>query len=310
MSGNPPAVPDAGPDEDPESGEGAAFSKSLERGLMILSAFSQGSSVLGVADLARAVSLNRSTAYRYASTLARLGYVEQDPDTRKYSLGPQVVDLGFAALSSMEMTRVAAGYLQSLADETGFSASMAILNGPDIVYVERRKSRRPTGLAVELDLHVGSRLPAYCTAMGKVLLAYRDRAALRALLERMNLSRRGPNTITAREQLMAALAKVREAGFAVNNEELAPGVRSLAAPVRDRTGAVVAAINIAVHLTAWSAPVSAVVGRFEARWSGRLERSPPALATAQTSNSPNAVSLFETACCRRARVPLHSTHLT
>lgn len=255
--------PDLGSDEDPESADGAAFSKSLERGLMVLSAFTQGSPVLGVADLARAVNLNRSTTYRYVATLARLGYLEQDPDTRKYSLGPRVVEWGLTALSSLEVTRVAASCLQSLADETGFSASMAILDGPDIVYVDRRKSRRPTGLAVELDLHVGSRIPAYCTSMGKVLLAYCDRTALRALLERTNLARRGPNTITAREQLTAALAKVRETGVAVANEEFAAGVRSIAAPVRDRSGNVIAAINVTVHVTAWSAPVNALAGRFE-----------------------------------------------
>jgi IclR family pca regulon transcriptional regulator len=230
---------------------------------MILSAFGKGSPTQGIADLARTVNLNRSTTHRYVATLARLGYVEQDPDTRKYSLGPRAVEWGLTALDSMEMTRVAAACLQSLADETGFPASMAILDGPDIVYVDRRKSRRPTGLAVELNLHVGSRIPAYCTAMGKVLLAHRDRAALRLLLERMNLARRGPNTITAREQLMAALAKVQETGIAISNEEFASGVRSVAAPVRDRSGSVVAAINVAVHVSAWSAPMTAVVGRFE-----------------------------------------------
>ncbi|MWA05386.1 helix-turn-helix domain-containing protein [Actinomadura sp. LD22] len=241
----------------------AGFSQSLERGLAILSAFAESGAVLGIADLARAVGLSRSSAHRYVSTLAKLGYVQQDPDTRKYSLGPRVIDLGFAALSSMEMTRVAARHLQSLSDETGFAASMAVLDGPDIVYVDRRRSRRPNGLVVDLNLHVGSRLPAYCTSMGKVLLAHREPAALRVLLDRTNLARRGPNTITAREQLMSVLAKVRRSGIAVNDEELAPGLRSVAAPVRDRSGAVVAAINVAVHLTTWSASVDSLTGRIE-----------------------------------------------
>jgi IclR family pca regulon transcriptional regulator len=249
--------------EDNEPGVGA-FSQSLERGLMILSAFSETGPVLGIADLARAVGLNRSTAHRYVATLAKLGYLQQDPDTRKYSLGPRVIDLGFAALSSMEMTRVAAQYLQALADETGYAASMAVLDGPDIVYVDRRRSRRNIGLAVDLNLHVGSRLPAYCTSMGKVLLAHRDPTTLRTLLDRTDLARRGPKTITAREQLMSVLAKVRQTGIAVNDEELAPGLRSIAAPVRDRSGNVVAAINIAVHLTTWTASVEAVTTRLEA----------------------------------------------
>ncbi len=241
----------------------AAFSQSLERGLLILSSFSETRPVLGIADLARAVGLNKSTTYRYVATLAKLGYVQQDPDTKKYSLGPRVVDLGFAAINSMEITRVAAAYLQALSDETGYTVSMAVLDGPDIVYVERRRSGRASNFAMGLNLHVGSRLPAYCTSMGKVLLAYRDPAALRGLLDRTDFARRGPKTITAREQLMTALARVRQTGIAVNDEELAAGLRSVAAPVRDRSGRVVAAVNIAVHLTVWNASVESVVSRLE-----------------------------------------------
>jgi IclR family pca regulon transcriptional regulator len=238
-----------------------SFSQSLERGLRILTEFAENGPVLGIAELSRAVDLNRSTTHRYVATLTTLGFLQQDPDTRKYSLGPRVVDLGFAAISSMEITGVAAGYLQVLSDETGCAASMAVLDGADIVYVERRRSRRTAGLAVDLNLHVGSRLPAYCTSMGKVLLAYRDPVALRPLLDRMDLARRGPKTITVREQLVTALAKVRQAGLAVNDEELAPGLRSIAAPVRDRSGQVVAAINVAVHLTTWTTSVESVISR-------------------------------------------------
>lgn len=236
-------------------------SQSLERGLRILTEFVSNGPVLGISELARAVDLHRSTTHRYVATLAGLGFLRQDPDTRKYSLGPRVADLGFAAIESMEITGVAAGHLQTLADETGFAVSMAVLDGADIVYVERRRSRRATGLAVDLNLHVGSRLPAYCTSMGKVLLAHRDPASLRGLLDRMDLARRGPRTITVREQLISALAAVRQAGLAVNDEELAPGLRSLAAPIRDRSGTVVAAINVAVHLTTWPTPVDSLVDR-------------------------------------------------
>jgi IclR family pca regulon transcriptional regulator len=117
---------------------------------------------------------------------------------------------------------------------------------------------------MDLNLHVGSRLPAYCTAMGKVLLAYREPAALRSLLERTDLARRGPKTITAREQLTVALGRIRETGVGVNDEELAPGLRSLAAPVRARSGEVVAAVSIAVYLTNANASVDALQARLEA----------------------------------------------
>lgn len=239
------------------------FSRSLERGLSILSAFTEHRPVLGIADLARAAGLTKSTAHRYVATLARLGYVIQDPDTRKYSLGPRVIDLGFAALNSLEITRIAAQPLQALSDETGYPASMAVLDGADVVYVDRRRSRRATGFPMDITLHVGSRLPAYCTSMGKVLLAGREPDQLAVLLDRSDFTRRGPKTITSREQLLAVLDRVRIDGIAVNDEELAPGLRSAAAPVRDRSGAVVAAVNLAVHLTTWNAPVETVVARLE-----------------------------------------------
>jgi IclR family pca regulon transcriptional regulator len=242
----------------------SAFSQSLARGLLVLSAFSETRPVLGIADVAREVGLNKSTTYRYVATLAKLDYLQQDPDTKKYSLGSRVVDLGFAAINSMELTRIAARHLQALSDETGYTVSMAVLDGTDIVYVDRRRSGRGVAFGMDLNLHIGSRLPAYCTSMGKVLLADRDQAALRVLLDRTDLARRGPKTITAREQLMTALTRVRRAGIAINDEELAPGLRSLAAPVRDRSGAVVAAVNIAVHLTTWNASVEAIFARLEA----------------------------------------------
>lgn len=124
---------------------------------MILSSFSEARIVLGIADLARPSEL-KSTTCRYVATLAKLGYLQQDPDTRKYSLGTKVIDLGFAALT-MELTQVAARHLQALSDETGYSASMAVLDGPDIVYVGRSRSQRGGGLAFDLDLHVGTKLP-------------------------------------------------------------------------------------------------------------------------------------------------------
>ncbi|BCB75337.1 IclR family transcriptional regulator C-terminal domain-containing protein [Phytohabitans flavus] len=236
---------------------------SLERGLKILSAFGGGRPVLGIADLARMVGVTKSTAHRYVATLVKLGYVEQDPDTRKYSLGPRVADLGFAAIESMDLTRVAAPLLQGLADETGFTVSMAVCESRDVVYVDRRRSARRNTLAMDLNLQVGSRLPAYCTAMGKAMLAYKDPQALRQILERSDLARRGPKTITNREELLAALARVRQAGIAVNDEELAPGLRSFAAPVRDRTGEVVAAVNVAIHLSAAPSSIESLAAQIE-----------------------------------------------
>jgi IclR family transcriptional regulator, pca regulon regulatory protein len=225
----------------------AGFSQSLERGLAVLSAFTSERPLIGVSEIAREVGLSRSSAHRYIATLAVLGYLEQDRPTRKYRLGPRVLDLGFSAINSMELRELALPYLQALSDETGHTVNMAVLDGVDIVYVERCRSASFGQREIDLNLHVGSRLPAYCTSMGKVLLAGLEPEDLRIRLGEMDLSRRGPNTIVGVKALAEELGRVRELGLAVNNEELAYGLRSVAAPVRSRNGDVVAAINLAVH---------------------------------------------------------------
>lgn len=251
--------PPAAPAPDAPSGSGA---QSLERGLSILSALAARREPLGLVEIAREVGLSKSTCHRYVASLLALGFLEVAPDERRYQLGPQALSLGFAAVTSLEISQVASRLLQALADETNYTVNMAVLDGADIVYVDRHRPVR-AGFRIELNVQVGARLPAYCTSMGKVLLAYRDPVTVRAILDRTDLARRGPHTITAREQLMSTLDGVAAAGLAVNDEELAPGLRSIAAPVRDRDGHVVAAVNIAVHLSAWNASMDAVVARLE-----------------------------------------------
>src|SRR5437868_5614895 len=226
---------------------GPGQSQSLERGLAILSAFKAATPELGISELARSLGLTRSTSHRYVATLARLGYLQQNPSTRKYRLGPRVIDLGLSAINSMELREISSPHLQRLSDETGHTVNMAILDGVDIVYIERCRSSRQGQREIDLNLHVGSRLPAYCTSMGKVLLANLPESRRDELLDRTELLQRGPNTLTSRTKLLAELERVREVGLAVNNEELAFGLRSIAAPVRGHDGEVVAAINLAVH---------------------------------------------------------------
>jgi IclR family transcriptional regulator, pca regulon regulatory protein len=225
----------------------AATSQSLERGLAVLSAFKSGRPLLGISELGRELDLSRSTAHRYVATLAALGYLQQDLPTRKYRLGPRVLDLGFSAINSMELRQIAAPHLQQLSDETGHTVNMAILDGNEIVYIERCRSSRLGQREIDLNLHVGSRLPAHCTSMGKILLAYLPADELAGMLETIEFTRRGPNTITRRAGLVAELERVSASGIAVNNEELAYGLRSIAVPVRSQTGDVTAAINLAVH---------------------------------------------------------------
>jgi IclR family pca regulon transcriptional regulator len=225
----------------------AAHSQSLERGLAVLSAFRTGRSLLGVSELARELGLGRSTTHRYVATLARLGYLQQDESTRRYRLGLRVLDLGFSALNSMELRDVAAPHLQELSDGTGRTVNMAILDGVDIVYIERCRSASAGQREIDLSLHVGSRLPAYCTSMGKVLLAHLSDAERDAVIAGTDFARRGPNTITTAATLEKELVHVRCSGFALNDEELAYGLRSIAMPIRTQTGEVAAAVNLAAH---------------------------------------------------------------
>jgi len=224
-------------------------SQSVERGLAILSSFSADRRLIGVSEVAQELGLSRSTAHRYIATLARLGYLYQDPTTRKYVLGPRVLELGFTAINSMELRDVAAPQLRRLCDETGHTVNMAILDDVDIVYIERFRASRRNQDAIDLDLHVGSRLPAYCTSMGKVLLAFLPDVERDEVLKRITFARRGPNTLTSRTALLAELERVRGSGIAVNNEELAYGLRSVAVPVIAADGAAVAAVNLAAHRT-------------------------------------------------------------
>ena len=257
----------------------SSYSQSLERGLAILSVFGSGRPLLGVSELGRDVGLSRSTTHRYVSTLASLGYLQQDGETKKYRLGPRVLDLGFSAINSMELREVAAPHLRELSDETGYTVNMAILDDLDIVYVERCRNAQAGQREIDLDLHVGARLPAYCTSLGKVLLAYLPARERESALGRIDFARRGPNTLTSRSSLATELATVREHGFALNNEELAYGLRSIAAPVLDYEGRAAAAINLAVHSSMISiedlvARLSPIIRRSAAEISAHLGYRP------------------------------------
>jgi IclR family pca regulon transcriptional regulator len=229
-----------------QASNGSGGSQSLERGLAVLSAFGPDRPALGISELARELDLTRSTTHRYVSTLAALGFLEQDDSTRKYRLGARVLDLGFSTLGSMDLREIAAPYLRRLTDATGHTANLAIRDGTDVILIDRIRGREGRHHQLEFSLHVGSRIPAYCTATGKVLLAFLPAAELEALLERIDLVQRGPRTVTERAELLAALEETRRTGVAVNDEELASALRSIAAPVRARSGEVVAAVNLSV----------------------------------------------------------------
>jgi IclR family pca regulon transcriptional regulator len=252
-----------------QADNGSGFSQSLERGLAVLSAFRPDRPTLGISELARELALTRSTTHRYVATLTALRYLEQDDLTRKYRLGPRVLDLGFSTLGSLELREVAAPHLRDLTDTTGHTSNLAIRDDTDVILIDRVRGRPGRYHHLEFTLHVGSRLPSYCSATGKALLAFLPQPDLARLLDRIDLVPRGPHTLTTRKALMAELEQVRRTGLATNDEELENALRSIAAPVRGRSGEVVAAVNVAIP---WSpAPMSELV----------TELGPTVKATAQ-----------------------------
>ncbi len=222
------------------------YSQSLERGLAILACFTPERPVLGIADIADELGMSRSTTHRYVITLVALGYLEQGA-SRKYRLGLRVTDLGMSALNSTGLREHSRAYLEELRQRTSYTVNLAVLDGPEILYVDRARSYRRGQNQIDLGLRLGSRLPAYCTSMGKLLLAYLPESEQKDLIAEMKLAKRAPNSITSKKALRSELEHVREEGFAVNDEELAPGLHSISAPVRSESNEVVAAVNMAAH---------------------------------------------------------------
>jgi IclR family transcriptional regulator, pca regulon regulatory protein len=220
------------------------YSQSLERGLAILGCFTPARPVLGIADIADELGMSRSTTHRYVITLVALGYLEQGA-SRKYRLGLRVTDLGMSALNSTGLREHARPYLEELRQRTSYTTSLGVLDGSDVLYVDRARSFRRGQNQIDLGLQAGSRVPAYSTAMGKMLLAHLPEGQLRDVLAETKTTKRGPNTITSKRALRQELESVNENGFAVDDEELTAGLYAIAAPVRNDSRDVVAAVALA-----------------------------------------------------------------
>jgi IclR family pca regulon transcriptional regulator len=202
--------------------------------------------VLGIADIADELGMSRSTTHRYVITLVALGYLEQGA-SRKYRLGLRVTDLGMSALNSTGLREHARPYLEELRQRTSYTTSLGVLDGSEVLYVDRARSFRRGQNQIDLGLQAGSRVPAYCTSMGKILLANLPESQQRDIIAEIKPSKHGPNTILAKKALRAELEQVRDASFAVDDEEFAAGLYAIAAPVRNESRDVVAAVNLAAH---------------------------------------------------------------
>ncbi len=218
------------------------FVSALARGLQFLKVFSRESPSLSLTEISSATSLDKSTAFRFLYTLEHLGYLVRDPETRLYRLGVKLLELGTTALSGLTLVQIAQPYLKALSARCGETTNMSIRDGAEIVYVARNETQQLLRVALE----IGSRLPVWCTSMGKAQLVEMSEAELVDLLGENPFPQTGPNAAPDLQALMLDLEVVRQRGYAVNDEELAAGVRSVAAPVRDSHRTIVAAINIPV----------------------------------------------------------------
>jgi IclR family transcriptional regulator, pca regulon regulatory protein len=222
--------------------------QSLERGLAVIRAFDAEHRDLTLSEVARATGLTRAAARRFLLTLVALGYVHFDGG--RFSLRPRVLELGFAYLSSLSLPEVAQPYMEELVATINESSSISVLDDTDIVYVARVPTRR----IMSITLAVGTRLPAYATSMGRVLLAALPDAELEERLARIEVRPLTKRTVKDHDALRRALDVVRRQGYAVVDQELEEGLRSGAVPIRDASGAVVAALNVSVHASRTSMP--------------------------------------------------------
>ena len=225
------------------AGSGSGYRvTALERGLKVLSAFDAGHRDLGVSEAAALVGLPVPTVYRLLRTLAASGYVQQRPDGR-FAPTVAVLSLGFAALQDSDVVEAAREPLRALASRTRETCNLGVLAGGEVLYLIRHR----TSHFVVGNLYVGSRLPATCTSMGKLLLALLPEPERESLLMRADLTRAGgPNAHRATEDLREDLVRTAERDWGIQDEEVAHGLRSVSAPIRD-PGGVIAAVNIAVE---------------------------------------------------------------
>src|SRR5271170_1951678 len=224
-----------------EQGHDGDFVQSLDRGLSVIRAFDSDHPKLTLSEVAASTGLSRAAARRFLRTLVQLGYMRSDGS--RFSLRPKILELGYAYLSSLTLPEVAMPHLEELVEQVRDSSSVSELDGEDVVYI----ARVPTKRIMTVAIAVGTRFPAYATSMGRVLLADTPADWLDDYLARTSLHGFTGHTITSPAELRQELRKIKAHGWALVDQELEEGVRSIAAPIRDTDGRAIAAVNISTH---------------------------------------------------------------
>ncbi|ASU37034.1 IclR family transcriptional regulator [Herbaspirillum sp. meg3] len=215
-----------------------SFMTSLARGLAVVRAFSDTRRTLTIAQISQKTGIPRAAVRRCLHTLKQLGYA--DSEVNNFSLRPKILTLGYSYLSSTPLTVSAQPCLNNITRTLNESCSLAVLDDNEVLYV----SRSATARVMSVALNTGSRLPAYCTSLGRVMLAHMSEDALKAYFDKVKLRAFTDKTVVSQKRLREILAEVRESGYAVIDEELEVGLRSIAVPVRGASGSVLAALNV------------------------------------------------------------------
>jgi len=217
------------------------YVQSLERGLSVIRAFDADHPKLTLSEVATSTGLSRAAARRFLRTLVQLGYMRSDGS--RFTLRPKVLELGYAYLSSLTLPEVAMPHLEQLVEQVHESSSVSELDGDEVIYI----ARVPTKRIMTVTISVGTRFPAYATSMGRVMLAAQSEERLDTYLNDTSLRGLTGHTITNPGALRQELRKIKAQGWAIVDQELEEGLRSVAAPIRDADGQVVAAVNVSTH---------------------------------------------------------------
>jgi IclR family KDG regulon transcriptional repressor len=213
---------------------------SVANSIRLTKAFSEDEYEMGISALATRLGLAKSTVHRLATTLVEYDILEQNRETGKYRLGLALFELGTMVRRKMDTNSGAQVQIHALADETGETVQLAILDHLSVLYIRIRESRQ----AVRMSSGLGSRAPAHCTGVGKALIAFQPPEIVQQIIDN-GLKRYTQGTITDPEKLRAELATIRQKGYAIDDEEIEVGLRCIAAPIRDHSGQVTAAISVA-----------------------------------------------------------------
>ncbi|SHG74740.1 IclR family transcriptional regulator [Bradyrhizobium erythrophlei] len=231
-----------------DNADSGLYVASVEKAFRVLEALNRAGRPVGLSGLAPLTGFGRSATQRFLFTLRALGYVNQDATTKSYSLAPKMLEFGRAYLSADFIRDQARPFLDAANRESGEMVNLTVLDREDVVYVLRFPSRH----VVCVNLAVGSRLPAYCTAPGRAILANLEEDEAKAILEKSLREKKTPHTVTGMAALLRILADVRKRGLCINNQEAFVGDLSIAAPVFGHDGRVLGAVNIAVPTARWT----------------------------------------------------------